>query len=77
MIGVYTVLSDDMPSGFKGHVNHNRDDSYTILINAKLSYEEQKEVYLHELSHIANRDFERSNCDLIEYSAHHCQVRYR
>lgn len=70
LIGVYTILSDDMPSGFKGHVNHNKDDSYTIFINAKLSYEEQKKVYLHELCHIVNDDFQKHDCDLIESMAH-------
>lgn len=70
MTDIFTVISDDMPLGIKGHVNHNIDGSYTIFINAKLTYEEQKEVFNHELQHIKNNDFEKFNCDVIEQYAH-------
>lgn len=60
----------DMPYGLNGNVTYNPDGSYTILINAKLSIEKQKEIYLHELSHILNGDFEKYDVDFIEKSAH-------
>jgi len=60
----------DMPHGIWGHCNPNPDGSYTILINAKLSNDMQKQVYLHELYHINNNDFEKNNVDTIEYYAH-------
>ena len=62
---VYVHLLDN-PYGVKGSVNANRDGSYTILINPRLSWEEQRKTYLHELNHIENSDFERSNVQEIE-----------
>jgi hypothetical protein len=59
-----------MPDGFYGHVNPNMDGSYTILINAKLDYETQTKVYLHEVNHIKNGDFDKSDADSIEREAH-------
>ena len=48
----------------------NNDDSYTILLNARLSHERQLECYRHALLHISNDDFEKYNADEIEYKAH-------
>lgn len=55
-IGGYTVLHD----GF-----------YTIVLNKNHSHEKNVESYLHELSHIQNKDFEKKcSADLIEIYAH-------
>ena len=48
----------------------NNDDSYTILLNARLSHERQLECYRHALLHISSDDFEKTNADEIEYKAH-------
>ena len=48
----------------------NNDDSYTILLNARLSHERQLECYKHALLHINNEDFEKDNADVIEFNAH-------
>lgn len=48
----------------------NNDDSYTILLNARLSHERQLECYKHALLHINNDDFENDNADVIEFNAH-------
>lgn len=49
----------------------NNDDSYTILLNARLSYEKQKEAYMHALIHIKNDDFcKECSADDIEFAAH-------
>ena len=48
----------------------NRDDSYTIFINARLSHNKQLEVYKHALKHIENGDFEKYDADSIELDAH-------
>lgn len=61
MDNVNIVVSDDMPYGIKGHVNPNRDGSYTIFINAKYNIEQQQETLAHEMLHITNDDF---NSDL-------------
>jgi len=58
----------------KGHEMcvENPDGSYTILINAKMSSERQKEAYLHALDHIQNHDFEKDwlSVQQIEAEAH-------
>lgn len=47
-----------------------KDGSYTIIINAHLSHEEQQKVYIHELSHIYENDFENLCADEIESHSH-------
>jgi len=61
---------ESMPTDLKGHVNSNKDGSYTVFINSKLSLKEQREVYEHETYHIMNKDFEKINVDAIEKKAH-------
>lgn len=50
----------------------NEDDSYTILINAKLSHDAQIAAYQHAIRHINNGDFDRNYGDVqeIETVAH-------
>ncbi len=48
----------------------NEDGSYTILINSRLTYASQLEAYEHAIRHINNHDFEKSDVQSIEYSAH-------
>ena len=43
----------------KGMTIKNNDDSYTILINARLSAEMQTETYDHEIEHINNGDYDQ------------------
>ena len=53
------IIVRNMHPCIKGHVSKNRDGSHTILINARLNYEQQKEVYEHEINHIVKEDFEK------------------
>lgn len=66
---INVILLDDS-GDVPGSVWHNADDSYTIFINPKLSYERQQEVFEHELRHITNHDFEKHNVQQIEFFAH-------
>lgn len=66
MINVKLV---DMPVGVKSFVRL-KDDCPTIVINARLSYEQQKRCYRHEVKHITNNDFEQFSVDVIEMEAH-------
>lgn len=70
MTPVINVVIEDNDFGIKGCAHENRDGSYTIFINAKLSAEKQKEVYKHELFHIVHGDFEQDNVESIERLAH-------
>lgn len=56
--------------GVPGSVLHNKDDSYTIFIDSKLTLERQREVFQHEFNHILNKDFEKENVQHIESIAH-------
>ena len=56
--------------GVPGSVWHNKDDSYTIFIDSKLTLERQQEVFQHELNHIMNNDFDKDNVQQIESLAH-------
>ena len=48
----------------------NQDGSYTILIDARASYEAQAEAYEHAMSHIRNMDFQKDVVQQIEAAAH-------
>ncbi len=54
-IGVYLV---DLPHGVRGYTKKNKDGSYTIVINARLSSEMQINTYDHEIKHIENGDYD-------------------
>ena len=48
-----------------------RDDFYTIVLNAKLSYEMQVEAYWHEIGHIQRGDYDKQcSAEMIEGFAH-------
>lgn len=73
MHDINVVLMDN-PFGIKGSVNKNDDGSYTVIINSKLNAEQQREVYLHEVEHIENGDFDKSDVDIIEHDAHKMEI---
>ena len=48
----------------------NNDDSYTVLLNSRLSHERLLEAYSHAIEHIQNDDFAKEDSDKIEFNAH-------
>lgn len=70
--GIYynVVLLDDA-NGVPGSVWKNSDDSYTIFIDTKLNDIEQRKVFLHEMKHIQENDFEKYDVQEIETDAHY------
>lgn len=62
----------DMPVNVHAYtVKH--DDWYTVIINARLSDDVQRDAFRHELIHIKNGDFDRDcdrTADSIEFTAH-------
>lgn len=52
----------------------NEDGSYTMLINARLSYEGQLNAYEHGMRHIENDDFQGNDVQEIEYKAHREEI---
>lgn len=59
----------DLPVRVKAVSTKNEDNSYTVILNSKLSYEQQLESYKHEIFHIENNDFVKECVDSIEYNA--------
>ena len=55
-------------------VTPNSDGSYTIFLNARKSYEMQKEALEHALRHIDNNDFEKTDVQQIEAEAHQIET---
>lgn len=47
---------DDMPCTIKSFVRENEDDSYTIVINARIGSIEQQKAFAHEMKHIIDCD---------------------
>lgn len=58
------------PTGFHGMVTRNPDDSYTVLLDPNDSRERQLKTCIHEMSHILNDDFSKSDVQLIERESH-------
>ena len=67
-----TIIFIDLPTTVRSFVKSNSDQSYTVVINSKLSAEMQRNAYRHELEHIESGDYEKDvEADLIEIRAHH------
>lgn len=55
-------------------VTENDDGSYTIVINAKISHENQLRAYQHAMRHIYETDFEKDDVQAIEVQAHEITI---
>ena len=55
----YRVVLWDMPSKVKALTSVNDDGSHTVMINSRLSKEQQMRCFLHEFEHIKMNHF---NC---------------
>lgn len=73
MIQDVNCVMADMPAAIKAYTVLNSDDSYTIILNSRLNYEQHLKSYAHELFHIENGDYEKTNVDLIEFRAHYAE----
>ena len=73
-IYVYIV---DLKSSVPEMVTQNPDGSYTVILNARYSYEKQMESYRHACRHIERCDFERMEVQEIEKETHSVADRNR
>lgn len=64
------VVLLDFPRPGNEMVCENEDGSFTIMINARLSYENQLKSYQHAMKHIQNNDFQKTDTQMIEAIAH-------
>ena len=61
----------DFPATIRSFVVANKDLTYTIVLNSKLSHEQNLISYQHELDHILRGDYEKKcSVDFIEITAH-------
>ncbi len=60
----------NLPATISAYVIANADTSYTIVLNARLTWERRIQAYRHEMKHIEHGDYERHSADLIELHAH-------
>jgi len=47
----------DFGNSIPATVTINEDGSFSIFLNARLSYEQRMQAYLHEMRHIQKNDF--------------------
>ena len=60
-----------LPHSIRSYVVLNKDQSYTIVLNSKLSHEQNMISYWHEIEHIKNGDYDKKcSVDMIELFAH-------
>ena len=69
------VIYADMPATIKAYTVNNQDDSFTIVLNSRLSREQHLKSYHHELTHIEHGDYERQckEVNIVEIFAHKMQ----
>lgn len=68
--GVFVTVAE-LPASVRSFVVANADQTYTIVINSRLNYEQNIEAYYHEINHICNGDYDKKcSVDLIEINAH-------
>ena len=68
--GITTELVN-LPTSVKGFSKSNSDMTYTIVLNARLTREQQEETYRHELEHITKDDFcSCDSADMVEKERH-------
>ena len=59
---IYTKVWDEFPSTkARSFLTETEDGDYIIVINPKMAYNQQRRGYLHEMRHIARRDFEKAD----------------
>ena len=68
------VIYMDMPVSVKGFVIKTFDDGddyYTVVLNPKYNWEQQRETYKHEIAHVRSGDLDADmSADAIEMLRH-------
>ena len=65
------VVYANMPHAIRSYVVSNKDMSYSIVLNSRLTKEQNLLSYKHELEHIEHGDYDKKcSVDMIEIHAH-------
>ena len=51
----------DLPTSVRGFVYHDDDGEMYIVLNSRLSHEQNLSTYVHELKHISRGDLDNPN----------------
>jgi len=58
MIENYITIFRNLPYKINGFIIYDaEDDYYTIVLNSRSSYEQNRKTFEHEIQHILNNDF--------------------
>lgn len=60
----------DLPGQIRGFTVEDSEGDYNIYLNARLNRAMQLRAYDHEIGHIKNGDFDRTDAAEVERSAH-------
>lgn len=64
---IYTRVWDGFPSTkARAFLAEDNEGNYIIVLNPRMSHDQQMRGYLHELNHILNRDFEKGDVSAAE-----------
>ena len=65
------VVLHNMPTDVRSFLVADAEGGHTVVLNARLSWETNRETYLHELRHIAGDDlYTDDNADELEEKRH-------
>lgn len=68
------VIYADLPPRIKGMLvkTFDEEECYTVVLNSRLNYEQQRAAYEHEVKHMKAKDFDKvdKSVDEIEYVRH-------
>ena len=66
---MYRVIFLNLPTTVHSFVRF-KDGFATIVINARMSSQMQKECFKHEINHLRENDFDLDDADVVETLAH-------
>lgn len=72
---IFVRLVETLPSTVQGFTIADEDGNYNVYLNAKLSREQQQEVYQHEVEHIHGDDFAHDADDSVAQIEQDCRSR--
>ena len=65
------VVLHNMPTDVRGFLVADAEGGHTVLLNSRLSWEQNRETYLHELRHIEGGDlYSDDDADELEEKQH-------
>lgn len=72
MVDNYNTIFMKLPCKVSGFIMYDSaDDYYTIVLNSRSTYEQNRKTFLHEIQHILNKDFLYSkNVGVLEAALH-------